>query len=123
MLAALKINVWWKKYLTQLQIVQFIIDIAACVYASWHEPVLGGLGLSKFFPNAAWCNGTLIGAVSGVGIIFSYLLLFLVFYFNTVGIPLPTNPESSKPGTLKDITHFRSSTTLPLKWSTPTTAH
>mmetsp|Transcript_24149 Transcript_24149/g.46782 ORF Transcript_24149/g.46782 Transcript_24149/m.46782 type:complete len:295 (+) Transcript_24149:206-1090(+) len=83
MLAALRIKVWWKKYLTQLQILQFVIDIAACVYASWHEPVLSGVGLSKYFPNAAECNGTLLGATTGVGIIFSYLVLFLVFYANT----------------------------------------
>jgi len=83
MLAALRIRVWWKKYLTQLQITQFVIDIAACVYASWHEPVLSGLGISAYFPKAAECNGTLTGALTGVGIIFSYLLLFLVFYADT----------------------------------------
>ena len=29
-LSSLKIHVWWKKYLTQFQIVQFVVDIAAC---------------------------------------------------------------------------------------------
>ena len=47
----------WKKYLTQLQIVQFVIDIGACVYASSHEPVVGPLGLGWL--NRPHCNGTL----------------------------------------------------------------
>jgi len=80
-LSSLKIHVWWKKYLTQFQIVQFVIDIAACVYASSHEPVVGGLGLSWL--QRPHCNGTLKGATWGVGIIFSYLILFIVFYFQT----------------------------------------
>ena len=80
-LAALKIQVWWKKYLTQFQIVQFVIDIAACVYASSHEPVVGPLGLGWL--NRPHCNGTLKGATWGVGIIFSYLVLFVGFYFTT----------------------------------------
>lgn len=87
-LAALKITVWWKKYLTQLQILQFIIGIAACVYASSHEPVLAGFGASGLYKRifgaeAVYCHGTLAGATTGVGILFSYLVLFFVFYFNT----------------------------------------
>lgn len=76
-LASLKIHVWWKKYLTQLQIVQFVIDIGACVYASSHEPVVGPLGLGWL--KRPHCNGTLTGATWGVGIICSYLILFIVF--------------------------------------------
>lgn len=82
-LASIKIQPWWKRYLTQLQIVQFVVDIAACVYASSHEPVVSGLGLGALLSGRASCNGTLEGAVVGVGIIFSYLVLFLVFYANT----------------------------------------
>ena len=83
-MASIKIQPWWKRYLTQLQIVQFVVDIAACVYASSHEPVVSGLGLGALLSGRASCNGTLEGAVVGVGIIFSYLVLFLVFYANTV---------------------------------------
>jgi len=82
-LAALKIPVWWKIYLTQLQIVQFVIDIAACVYASSHEPVIGGLGLAGLLSPRPMCNGTLKGALVGVGVIFSYLVLFVIFYLQT----------------------------------------
>mmetsp|Transcript_3514 Transcript_3514/g.7725 ORF Transcript_3514/g.7725 Transcript_3514/m.7725 type:complete len:294 (+) Transcript_3514:61-942(+) len=82
-LASMKIQPWWKRYLTQLQIVQFVVDIAACVYASSHEPVISGLGISRFFPQRPRCNGTLEGATVGVGIIGSYLVLFIIFYANT----------------------------------------
>ncbi|EKX51520.1 hypothetical protein GUITHDRAFT_66090 [Guillardia theta CCMP2712] len=76
-LAALKIPVWWKIYLTQLQIVQFVIDIAACK----HLRMI--LLCSRPRP---MCNGTLKGALVGVGVIFSYLVLFVIFYLQTVSI-------------------------------------
>ena len=41
MLSALRINVWWKKYLTQLQILQFVIDIIACEFFIFTAPCWG----------------------------------------------------------------------------------
>lgn len=59
----------WKRWVTVFQIVQFVLDVAACVYAY----------SSIFF---GYCHGTHFGAVSGIGILSSYLVLFLIFYRN-----------------------------------------
>ena len=56
--------------------------MAAGVYASSHEPVMTGLGLA--WPGRAYCHGTVVGALVGVGVILSYLVLFVAFYLATV---------------------------------------
>lgn len=64
-------QIWWKKHVTTLQIVQFVLDLIACSYA-W--------GTRALFHN---CHGEHIGALIGVSILFSYLILFVIFYINT----------------------------------------
>jgi len=69
---SLGINIWWKKYLTTLQILQFIFDE---------------------FGNASWayyvvfekknCSGTWFGFWFGMGVIFSFLVLFINFFKKT----------------------------------------
>eukprot|EP00960_Hanusia_phi_P033016 750196-Hanusia_phi.AAC.2 len=115
-LAALKIPVWWKMYLTQLQIVQFVIDIAACEFMfallfvcsynirhlcltvawrmtapfPWQVSTQAVMSLSsEVWGPRPLCNGTLKGALVGVGVIFSYLVLFVIFYLQTVSDPMP----------------------------------
>lgn len=88
MLSALHIKVWWKKYLTQIQIVQFVIDIGVCCYCATQGPFLEMVRAWDWFTivteiSPKYCHGTLAGSMSGIGIIFSYLILFLVFYANT----------------------------------------
>jgi hypothetical protein len=63
-LHAIGIDVWWKKYLTVTQIIQFVIALAACA---------GGLGPRllnyygyKQFPH---CWGSFPGAFFGIGIL------------------------------------------------------
>jgi fatty acid elongase 3 len=74
-LHALKIDVWWKKYLTMAQIVQFVAALIG-ILPPFFMHVVHDLGLS-WMP---YCNGEYEGAIFGILIIFSYLLLFLQFY-------------------------------------------
>ena len=69
LLTALHIKVWWKKYLTLFQIIQFIIDLGVCGYCSL-----------QLWMNENSCYGTPLAAYSGLGIIGSYFLLFIRFY-------------------------------------------
>lgn len=78
-MSALRIRIWWKKYLTTLQIVQFIIDVSAVGYA--YTSFIS----SGFDSNV--CYGTTRGALVGLGILTSYLLLFIRFYVQTYKKP------------------------------------
>mmetsp|Transcript_53795 Transcript_53795/g.131834 ORF Transcript_53795/g.131834 Transcript_53795/m.131834 type:complete len:268 (-) Transcript_53795:16-819(-) len=78
-MTALKISVWWKKYLTTLQIGQFVIDVVACAYA-YTVFISSGLDYSV-------CYGTQLGAITGIAILASYLLLFIRFYLQTYSAP------------------------------------
>ena len=77
-LTTLKINVWWKRYLTLAQIIQFVIGLAACViglgslvlYVNGYGPEVGGYK----------CHGEFSAAYFGIGILLSYLVLFIKFY-------------------------------------------
>lgn len=73
--SALKIRIWWKKYLTSLQISQFVIDVSVVSYA-YYVFIKAG-----FDENT--CYGTTRGAVFGLAILFSYLALFIRFYVST----------------------------------------
>lgn len=122
--ATLGRNVWWKKYLTTSQIIQFAIDVPSCVLAlllrvrpppprslppslpSPNSPLLPldpashpfrplnhpplSAPHTPLFPqwNAefhwgwfngynTWCRGTYRGAYFGIGLLFSYLILFI----------------------------------------------
>ncbi|KAI9682425.1 MAG: hypothetical protein M1829_000217 [Trizodia sp. TS-e1964] len=74
------IRIWWKEWITRLQIAQFVIDLGFVYYASYTYFT------STYFtwmPNAGRCAGEEFAALSGMGIISSYLLLFISFYFAT----------------------------------------
>ncbi|KAI9096579.1 fatty acid elongase [Phlyctochytrium arcticum] len=75
--------IWWKKYLTSLQIAQFVIDLFAIYFATYvylsSDPLLGQIpnfGLGK-------CSGTPLAAGIGCFILSSYLLLFVQFFAKT----------------------------------------
>jgi hypothetical protein len=61
---------------------KYSICCGAGVYASSHEPVISGLGIE--WAGRGYCHGTLVGALVGVGVILSYLVLFVSFYLVTV---------------------------------------
>lgn len=77
-MSALGIRIWWKKHLTTIQIVQFIIDVVVIGYA-YYAFIRAG-----FDPNV--CYGTSTGAIVGISILFSYLLLFVRFYWQTYSV-------------------------------------
>ena len=74
------IHIWWKQYITRLQIVQFVIDLGFVYFASWTYFT------STYFPwlpNKGRCAGEEFAAFAGIGILSSYLLLFISFYAAT----------------------------------------
>jgi len=78
--SVIKKRVWWKQYLTTMQIVQFIIDIIV-IYA-----VLIANNLYKINPNFIFsypCSGNGFAHFFGCIIVTSYLFLFIDFFKKT----------------------------------------
>jgi len=74
------VRIWWKEWITRLQITQFVIDLGFVYFASWTYFV------STYFhnlPSMGKCAGEEFAAFSGMGILSSYLFLFISFYFAT----------------------------------------
>lgn len=74
------IRIWWKEWITRLQIIQFIIDLGFIYYASYT------LFVSNYYPSLPHqgsCAGENHAALSGMGILTSYLVLFISFYIAT----------------------------------------
>lgn len=69
-LATVGVRSWWKKYLTALQITQFVIDVVVCYTASFYF----------FYSNS--CNGTAFTALFGSGLLTFYLFLFIKFWMD-----------------------------------------
>eukprot|EP00158_Paraphelidium_tribonemae_P009541 Partr_v1_DN28895_c1_g1_i1_m34397 putative fatty acid elongase len=99
--------VWWKKHLTTMQIVQFVIDLVIIAFGfaiglnylhpetmkawgirfenpSWDFLGRGVDPKSKLdYSKPAYCYGTISAASIGFGILASYLLLFIQFFIAT----------------------------------------
>lgn len=67
-MAAIGKKVWWKKYITQAQIIQFIIDLTA----TWPYPFL--------YFSASGCSGSMRGWLFGQAVGVSFFKLFRDFY-------------------------------------------
>eukprot|EP00189_Rhodosorus_marinus_P007326 CAMPEP_0184753798 /NCGR_PEP_ID=MMETSP0315-20130426/44288_1 /TAXON_ID=101924 /ORGANISM="Rhodosorus marinus, Strain UTEX LB 2760" /LENGTH=279 /DNA_ID=CAMNT_0027233185 /DNA_START=117 /DNA_END=956 /DNA_ORIENTATION=+ len=87
-LSALKIHVPWKKHLTTVQIMQFIVGVSSSSYAYYRY---------LFTPEK--CHGNDTGAIVGVSVLFSYFILFMRFYYRTYGLKKKTS--GTKPMELK----------------------
>lgn len=90
--AARGINVWWKKYITMLQIIQFVIDVGFVYFASYTY------FSAKYFPSlptAGVCAGEEFAAFAGMGILSSYLVLFIGFYLTTYKKPAKKAPTEA----------------------------
>ncbi|KUJ17314.1 GNS1/SUR4 membrane protein [Mollisia scopiformis] len=96
------IRIWWKEWITRLQIIQFVIDLGFVYFASYTYFT------STYFPwmpNAGKCAGEEFAAFSGMGILTSYLVLFISFYIATYRKDgkKPTGRKAARSlGSLKD---------------------
>ncbi|OJD33020.1 fatty acid elongase [Diplodia corticola] len=87
------IRIWWKKYITIMQILQFVLDLGFVYFASWTYFT------STYFdwlPNAGKCAGEEFAAFSGIAILTSYLFLFIGFYIATYKKPVPKGRGRAK---------------------------
>lgn len=92
------VRVWWKQWITRLQITQFVIDLG--LYSPGYITLSLFLTFAPGFvyfasytyftstywpniPNAGKCAGEEFAAFSGCGILSSYLVLFISFYLST----------------------------------------
>lgn len=73
-------KIWWKKYLTSMQIIQFIIDIAIVYFGTYQHYAATHF---RYLPHWSNCAGTETAALFGCGLLTVYLGLFINFYVNT----------------------------------------
>lgn len=93
-MSALRIRIWWKKYLTKVQIAQFVIDVTIISYA-YASFILSGF-------DDAVCYGTTRGAIIGILTLASYLVLFIRFYLQTYSKGAARKEAVSKPDEKKE---------------------
>lgn len=106
-------NIWWKKYLTTMQITQFVIDCFAIYFASY--VVFSDLYFPSFKVVSASCSGAPYAAYFGCSLITSYLILFVQFYGKTYQqrkakavSAAPSPALSPSPSPKKRVTRSRS---------------
>lgn len=87
------IRIWWKKYITVMQILQFVIDLGFIYFASW---TYFTSTYWPWLPNVGNCEGEEFAAIAGIAIISSYLLLFISFYIATYKKPVPKGRGRAK---------------------------
>lgn len=74
------IKIWWKEWITRLQITQFVIDLGFIYFASY---TYFTSTYWPWIPNAGECSGEEFAAFAGIASISSYLVLFISFYLAT----------------------------------------
>ncbi|KAK0635773.1 GNS1/SUR4 family-domain-containing protein [Bombardia bombarda] len=79
-LSTLGVRVWWKEWVTRLQIAQFVVDLGFIYFASYAHFVWT---YWPWLPNAGSCSADDWAALAGIGVISSYLVLFVLFYHDT----------------------------------------
>lgn len=77
-------KIWWKRYLTTMQITQFVIDLFIVYFASYQH-----FAMVRFtsLPSYGDCAGSEASAIFGVSLLSSYLFLFIAFYKATYKKP------------------------------------
>jgi len=74
-------KIWWKRYVTVLQISQFILDLGLVYYGTYSH--FAHIYPSANLPHRGDCSGTEYAALQGCAILSSYLVLFISFYRKT----------------------------------------
>ncbi|KAK8061444.1 hypothetical protein PG994_007810 [Apiospora phragmitis] len=74
------VKVWWKEWITRLQIAQFVIDLGFIYFACWDYYASE---YAPWLPHVGRCAGKPLAAVMGCVILSSYLVLFIMFYIAT----------------------------------------
>ncbi|KAJ1921672.1 Fatty acyl-CoA elongase/Polyunsaturated fatty acid specific elongation enzyme [Mycoemilia scoparia] len=75
-------KIWWKQWVTTIQIVQFIIDLGFVYFCTYQ------LIASRYIPSLPHigdCRGTETAAVFGCALLSSYLVLFVQFFQKSYG--------------------------------------
>ena len=83
-LTSIGIRCPWKKLITVSQIVQFVLDLYICYWGTYNHYIVLYF---PWMPHYRYCHGKPFAAWSGIAILSSYLLLFLVFFRNTYKKP------------------------------------
>jgi len=91
--AARGIRIWWKQYITVMQITQFIVDLGFVYFASY---TYFTSTYWPWMPNSGKCAGEEFAAMAGICILSSYLLLFISFYAATYAKPMPKGRARAK---------------------------
>ncbi|TLS29766.1 hypothetical protein PpBr36_01921 [Pyricularia pennisetigena] len=97
------IKIWWKEWITRLQITQFVIDLGFIYFASY---TYFTSTYWPWLPNAGQCAGEEFAAFAGIASISSYLVLFISFY-------LATYKKERKPPTARKSLRRMSQAPLP----------
>ncbi|KAG8906107.1 hypothetical protein FRB99_007568 [Tulasnella sp. 403] len=89
-------KIWWKKYLTSMQITQFIIDLFVVYFATY--AYFSSTYFPGRYPSPGNCAGEEHAAIFGCGLLTSYLFLFIDFYIRTYkgGAKRGSKPIASK---------------------------
>ncbi|KAF9031189.1 fatty acid elongase [Panaeolus papilionaceus] len=84
---------WWKKYLTSMQITQFIIGIGLGYFGTYQAVVW------RYYPqmpHISNCAGSPKSSLFGCAVLTSYLYLFVNFYFQTYKKPVTKKLGSNR---------------------------
>jgi fatty acid elongase 3 len=97
-----KRNIWWKKHLTSMQIMQFLLDIGMVVYMSYN------VFINEYFPwmkteyglrtvPNCYASDPITQASVAAVLFGSYLILFIDFYIKTYNKNKEMNGKNHKP--------------------------
>ncbi|PVF96095.1 elongase of fatty acids ELO [Serendipita vermifera] len=75
-------KIWWKQYITTMQITQFVIDLFVVYFATYTH-----FAYARGWPASGDCSGGVPAALYGCALLTFYLVLFIDFYRRTYNAP------------------------------------